>query len=51
METARSMISQSKVPTEFWPEAANTAAYARYHSIITSLKGMTPSECLLNQKT
>lgn len=50
METARSMISQSKVPTEFWAEAANTATYVRNHSITTLLKGMTPSECLLNRK-
>ena len=50
VETARSMMSHSKVPTEFWAEAVNTATYVRNRSPTTSLKGMTPFERLLNRK-
>ena len=50
VETARSMMSHSKVPTEFWAEAVNTATYVRNRSPTTSLKGMTPFERLFNRK-
>ena len=50
VETARSMMSHSKMPMEFWAEAVNTAVYLRNRSPTTSLKGVTPFECLFGQK-
>ena len=50
LETTRSMMSHSKMPREFWAEAVSTATYVRNCSPTTSLKGITPFECLYNRK-
>lgn len=50
VEAARSMMSHSKMPMEFWAEAVNTAVYLRNRSPTTSLKDITPYECLFNRK-
>ena len=50
VEAARSMMSHSKMPMEFWAEAVNTAVYLRNRSPTTSLKDITPYESLFNQK-
>ncbi len=50
LETARSVLSHSKVPNEFWTEAVSTATYVRNRSPTTSVKDVTPFECLFNRK-
>eukprot|EP00112_Aurelia_sp_Birch-Aquarium-sp1_P025251 Seg831.4 transcript_id=Seg831.4/GoldUCD/mRNA.D3Y31 product="Retrovirus-related Pol polyprotein from transposon TNT 1-94" pseudo=true protein_id=Seg831.4/GoldUCD/D3Y31 len=50
IETALSMMSQSKMPMEFWAEAVNIAVYLRNRSPSTSLKGITPIEALFDRK-
>ncbi|CAB4038208.1 Retrovirus-related Pol poly from transposon TNT 1-94 [Paramuricea clavata] len=50
VESARSMMSHGKTPVEFWAEAINTAVYLRNRSPTTSLKEITPYECLFKQK-
>ena len=50
VETALSMMSQSKMPMEFWAEAVNTAVYLRNRSPTTTLNGITPFEALFNRK-
>ena len=50
METARSMIYQTRLPLDFWAEACSTAVYLRNRSPTTSLKDITPFESLFGQK-
>ena len=50
VESARSMMSHGKTPIEFSAEAINTAVYLRNRSPTTSLKEITPYECLFKQK-
>ena len=50
VESARSMLSHSNVPDEFWAEAVNTTVYLRNRSPTTALDGITPYECLFDQK-
>ena len=50
VESARSMLSHSNMPNEFWAEAVNTSVYLRNRSPTTALDGITPYECLFNQK-
>ena len=50
VESARSMLSHSHLPNEFWAEAVNTSVYLRNRSPTTSVKDMTPYECLYGRK-
>lgn len=44
VEAARSMLTESKLPQEFWAEAMNTAAYVRNRCIKRILDGKVPEE-------
>ena len=44
VETVRAMLSDSKLPKEFWGEALSTASYVRNRSPTTAVKAMTPYE-------
>ena len=49
VESARSMLSHSNMPNEWWAEAViNTAVYLRNRSPTTG--GITPYESLFNKK-
>ena len=50
VESARSMLSRSNMPNEFWAEAVNTAVYLQNRSPTTALDGITPYESLFNKK-
>jgi hypothetical protein len=50
VETARSMLSEAKLPRNFWAEAVSTAVYLRNRSPTTAVEGMTPYESLTGQK-
>ena len=42
IEAARTMLEESKLPTNFWAEAVNCACYTQNISLINQAKGMTP---------
>ena len=50
VESARSMLSHSNMPNEFWADAVNTAVYLQNPSPTTALDGITPYESLFNTK-
>ena len=50
IETARSMLINSKLPLRFWAEAVSTAAYLRNRSPTKSVCGMTPHEAWTGHK-
>ena len=50
VESARSMLSHSNMPNEFWAEAVNTVVYLRNRSPITYLDRIAPYESLFNTK-
>ena len=42
IESARTMLGESKLPTFFWDKAANTTCYTQNISLINQEQGMTP---------
>src|ERR1700733_3648096 len=50
VERARTMIVESKVSTDFWAEAVNTANYLRNRSPTKALPNMTPQEAWTGKK-
>lgn len=50
IETARCLLAQSGLPTQFWAEAINTANYIRNFCITKSLNGCTPYELWKGKK-
>ena len=44
VETVRSMLTDTKLPHKFWPEALSTAAYLRNRSPTKAIEKMTPYE-------
>ena len=50
IEAARTMLSESKLPTYFWAEAANTAFYTQNRTLINKDLMKTPYEIMNNKK-
>ena len=50
VETARSMLADSKLPHKFWAEALSTAVYLRNRSPTKSVADMTPYEAWMGEK-
>lgn len=50
IETARSMLVDSRLPHSFWAEAVSTAAYMRNRSPTKAMKELTPYEAWTGQK-
>ena len=50
VETARSMLADSKLPQKFWAEALSTAVYLRNRSPTKSVADMTPYEAWMGEK-
>lgn len=50
IETARSMLIESRLPQSFWAEAVATATYLRNRSPTKAVAGMTPYEAWTGQK-
>ena len=50
IEAARTMLSESKLPTTFWAEAVNTACYVQNRSKVVKPHNKTPYELLHGRK-
>jgi hypothetical protein len=50
VESARCMLSESKLPKRFWAEAINTASYLRNRSPSAAVQEMTPYEAVFGEK-
>ena len=50
VEAARTMLSESKLPTYFWAEAVNTACYTQNRTLINKDHEKTPYELMANKK-
>ena len=50
VETIRSMLSDTKLPKQFWAEALSTAVYLRNRSPRRAVLGKTPFESLTGEK-
>ncbi|GJZ91217.1 putative ribonuclease H-like domain-containing protein [Tanacetum coccineum] len=50
IETARTMLADSKLPTTFWAEAVNTACYVQNRVLVTKPHNKTPYELFLGRK-
>ncbi|KAI3680869.1 hypothetical protein L6452_35646 [Arctium lappa] len=50
IEAARSMLSDSHLPTQFWAEAVNTACFTQNRSLIIKRFGKTTYELFLGRK-
>lgn len=50
VEAARTMISQSNLPTYFWAEAINTACYTQNRTLINKEHDKTPYEIMANKR-
>ncbi|GJS82286.1 retrovirus-related pol polyprotein from transposon TNT 1-94 [Tanacetum coccineum] len=50
IEAARTMLTDSKLPTTFWAEAVNTACYVQNRVLVTKPHNKTPYELFLSRK-
>ncbi|GJT13013.1 ribonuclease H-like domain-containing protein, partial [Tanacetum coccineum] len=50
IESARTMLADSKLPTTFWAEAVNTACYVQNRVLVTNPHNKTPYELFLSRK-
>ncbi|GKA29785.1 ribonuclease H-like domain-containing protein [Tanacetum coccineum] len=50
IETARTMLADSKLPTTFWDEAVNTACYVQNRVLVIKPQNKTPYELFLGRK-
>ena len=50
VEAARTMLSESKLPTYFWAEAVNTACYTQNRTLINKDHEKTPYEIMADKK-
>ncbi|GJW96855.1 putative ribonuclease H-like domain-containing protein [Tanacetum coccineum] len=50
IEAARTMLTDSKLPTTFWAEAVNTACYVQNRVLVTKPHNKTPYELFLGRK-
>ncbi|GJU24386.1 putative ribonuclease H-like domain-containing protein [Tanacetum coccineum] len=50
IEAARTMLTDSKLPTTFWDEAVNTACYVQNKVLVTKPHNKTPYELFLGRK-
>ncbi|GKE53600.1 ribonuclease H-like domain-containing protein [Tanacetum coccineum] len=50
IEAARTMLTDSKLPTTFWAEAVNTACYVQNRVLVTKPHNKTPYEIFLGRK-
>ena len=50
IEAARTMLSESRLPTQFWAEAVNTACYTQNRSLIVKRFKKTPYELFRGRK-
>ncbi|GJU34692.1 putative ribonuclease H-like domain-containing protein, partial [Tanacetum coccineum] len=51
IETARTMLADSKLPTTFWAKAVNTACYVQNRVLVTKPHNKTPYEIFLGRKS
>nr|GEV40780.1 ribonuclease H-like domain-containing protein [Tanacetum cinerariifolium] len=49
IEAARTILSDSLLPTTFWAEAVNTACYVQYRVLVTKPPNKTPYELLIGR--
>ncbi|GJX79398.1 ribonuclease H-like domain-containing protein [Tanacetum coccineum] len=50
IEAARTMLADSKLPTNFWAEAVNTACYVQNRVLVIKPHNKTPYELFLGRK-
>ncbi|GKA92942.1 ribonuclease H-like domain-containing protein, partial [Tanacetum coccineum] len=50
IEAARTMLTDSKLPTTFWAKAVNTACYVQNRVLVTKPHNKTPYELFLGRK-
>ncbi|GJS54295.1 putative ribonuclease H-like domain-containing protein [Tanacetum coccineum] len=50
IETAKTMLADSKLPTTFWAKAVNTACYVQNRVLVTKPHNKTPYEIFLGRK-
>ncbi|GKB35371.1 putative ribonuclease H-like domain-containing protein [Tanacetum coccineum] len=51
IEAARTMLADSKLPTNFWAEAVNTACYVQNRVLVIKPHNMIPYEIFLGRKS